>query len=138
MDSKFPFGNDFYAHVTFEGGERTFTCPVPWIGTLPGEWECALHEISIQLSEPEGDRVFLCGHFLDATAVGSFRYQLLRNVETNTRKTYEETYVRPRYVRMLGGSQDSLRFFLLDKNCKPLENVEVKAHCVLHFRKKWR
>ena len=127
---------DFYAHVTFEGVGPYF-CPVPWNGTLPGEWECALDEISIQLSVPEGDRVYVCGQFLDATAVGAHKYQVLRNVEVNSRKKYEATYMRSRYVRMLGGSHDRLEFFLLDKDCQPLQNAEVNVHAVLHFKRKW-
>ena len=138
--------NEFYVHVspkgTTHGRPNTladFSVACPWTKTLQGAWECALVEIAMECHfTSQNERLYLCGDFLNETYVNESKYQTLRNVEIHGETYVRETYTDPRYVQVLGGWPEYLRFYFLDDQFKPVTSNSDKLHCVLRFRRLYK
>ena len=135
--------NEFYVHITPKGithgrpnTQADFLVACPWMKTLRGSWECALEEITMECEfTSQHERLYLCGDFLNETYVNENKYQTLRNVEVHGRSYVRETYTDKRFVPVLSGWPEFLRFYFLDEQFKPVSSKSDKLHCVLKFRR---
>ena len=138
--------NEFNVYISPKGRTHgrpntlaDFSVACPWIKTLQGSWECALEEIAMECQfTPKSERLYLCADFLNETYANENKYQTLRNVEVNGKTYLRKTYTDPRFVPVLGGLSEYLRFYFLDEQFKPVTSNSDKLHCVLRFRRLYR
>ena len=133
----------FYVTFTAEGrfhghinSLSDFYVPTPWHQYLRGEWECALTEITLECPQGTEERVYVCSDALRENYVNGDRLQLLRNVELDAQRNAQRTFLDPRYIAMIPGSREYLRFFLLKKTLTPVTGNGGKLFCVIHFKPK--
>ena len=128
--------NDFYIYLSSddslnfypENNSSRFSVQFMEQLNLPGEWMCALTEISMPASSP-GD-IYIACDITDRMFTVNGKFPILRRLFRKARYT---EFINRNYVKVVRNSLRSLSIYITDDKGIPISFKDGRLKCTLHF-----
>lgn len=113
-----------------------FVVDLPKTYQMPGDWECALTELSTPtLTEEPSNRLYICTDIVEESHVRNSFLPVLRSIGSRE-EYFDLDFVRPYYFKVRFEDMNRLRMFIRGDDLQPLRFKVDHLYCTLHFRKR--
>lgn len=128
--------NDFYVYLSSddslnfypENKPNKFSVHFTEQLNLPGDWMCALTEISMPTSL-QGD-IYIACNITECMYTVRGKYPILRRLFNKSRYT---EFINRNYVKVVRSSLQSLSIYITDDKGVPISFKDGRLKCTLHF-----
>ena len=110
-----------------------FTVELPKTYDLNGDWEVALKEIEVRVSE---DLFYVFSDICQESYVSETLAPVLRSVRRDKKNKTLFTFTDPYYIQVRTDKLSRVRIFIRGRNLQLLVTDTTVLYCTLHLRKK--